>query len=133
MSLALNVSDLSLVSSLIELVSGAVVEWWYVDPQNLINIKIYPVFPAVRPTVLRFVTSLPTSSKSLNESDVVDASILLRHVNIDDSGTYRCVIRPWTSDPLANLEEILFNDDSDLVALAYQVQITGQSKRDIRR
>ena len=109
--------------------SGAVVEWWYVDPQNLIDIKIYPVFPAVRPTVLRFVTSLPTSSsKSVNESDVIDASILLRHVNIDDSGNYRCVIRPWTADTATDLEELLFKDESSLVALTYKVQITGSRR-----
>lgn len=104
---------------------GAIVEWWYTDPQKAINIKIYPIFPAIRPTVLRFMTSLPLALKKLNETDILDASVLLRHANVDDSGTYRCIIRPWSTDPLANLQEILFNDDSSISSLNYQVEITG--------
>jgi len=103
----------------------AIVEWWYTDPQKAINIKIYPIFPAIRPTVLRFMTSLPLALKKLNETDILDASVLLRHANVDDSGTYRCIIRPWSTDPLANLQEILFNDDSSISSLNYQVEITA--------
>jgi len=101
------------------------VEWWYTDSQKLINIKIYPVFPPVRPTVLRFITSLSPQSKNSNETDILDASILLRHVNIDDSGLYRCVIRPWAMDPFEQMEDILTTDDSNVVSLKYDVRLTG--------
>lgn len=84
------------------------------------------MFPAIRPTVLRFMTSLSAEAKNLNETDILDASILLRHVNVDDSGRYRCVMRPWSVDPLANLQEILFNDDSSVRSLNYQIEITGR-------
>jgi hypothetical protein len=85
------------------------------------------MYPAVRPTVLRFVTSLTTLAKHLNETDVLDASILLRYVNVDDSGIYRCVIRPWTMDPLETLENS-FTDDSTISTLDYQIQLTGLSR-----
>ncbi len=91
----------------------------------MINIKIYPVYPPVRPTVLRFVTSLTPYSKNLNETDILDVSILLRYVNVDDSGIYRCVIRPYPIDPLEKIEDILSRDDPNAVSLNYQVQLTG--------
>jgi len=91
----------------------------------LINTKIYPVYPLVRPTVLRFVTSLTPYSKNSNETDILDASILLQHVNVDDSGIYRCVIHPWTLDPSEQSENILSNDDLNTVSLNYQIQLTG--------
>ena len=105
--------------------TGSTVEWWYTDAQKLVNIKIYPVYPPVRPTVLRFVTSNSHHVKNANETDVLDASILLRHVNVDDSGTYRCVIRPWSMDPSEQAENILTNDDTNAASLTYQVQSTG--------
>jgi len=101
------------------------VEWWYTDAQQSISNKIYPVFPAVRPTVLRFITSVSAISKNSNETDIIDASILLRHVNVDDSGVYRCIIRPWTMDPIKNIEDILNSADSDIPALIYKVHLTG--------
>jgi len=101
------------------------VEWWYTDSQKLVNIKIYPVYPPVRPTVLRFVTSLNPHSKDSNETDILDASILLRHVNVDDSGIYRCVIRSWAMDPLEQAENTLSNDDSNAPSLNYRIQLTG--------
>jgi len=106
-------------------IKDATVEWWYTDPQKIVNIKIYPVYPPVRPAVLRFVTSLTPRSKTLNETDILDASILLRFVNVDDSGIYRCVIRPWTMNPLENIENILFADDSKAPTLNYDIQLTG--------
>lgn len=101
------------------------VEWWYTDLQKLVKIKIYPVFPPVRPTVLRFVTGVSPLVKNSNESDVLDASILLRNVNIDDSGTYRCLIRPWVMDPFEQIENLLTNDDSNIGSLEYQVHFIG--------
>jgi len=101
------------------------VEWWYTDTTKLITIKIYPVYPPVRPTVLRFVTSLRPYSKNSNETDILDASILLQYGNVDDSGIYRCVIRPWTLDPSEQVENLLSNDDSNMVSLNYQVQLTA--------
>lgn len=103
----------------------SIVEWWYNDPQKMIDIKIYPVYPPVRPTVLRFVTSLTPYSKNLNETDIIDASILLPYVNVDDSGTYRCVIRPWAMDPSEQVETIMFADDSKTSSLHYNLQLTG--------
>lgn len=103
----------------------AIVEWWYTDRQKSVNIKIYPIFPAIRPTVLRFMTGLTLAMKKFNETDILDASVLLRYANVDDSGTFRCIIRPWSTDPLANLQEILFNDDSSITSLDYQVEITA--------
>jgi hypothetical protein len=97
------------------------VEWWYQDFQKTIDIKIYPVYPAVRPTVLRFITSVTPTSQISNATDIIDASVLLRHVNIDDSGIYRCVIRPWKSHVQDNiLEEI-----KGLPSINYHVQLTG--------
>ena len=107
--------------------SGSVVEWWYTDPERLVNIKIYPVFPTIRPTVLRFTTTLTSQSKKHNETDILDASILLRHVNVDDTGVYRCVIRPWTADPISENQDVLVNSDANLAALTYQVQLTGKT------
>ena len=89
------------------------------------KIKIYPVFPPVRPTVLRFVTGVTSLAKNSNETDILDASILLRNVNIDDSGTYRCLIRPWATDPFEQIENLLFNDDSNIGSLEYQVHFAG--------
>jgi len=83
------------------------------------------MYPPVRPIVLRFVTSLTSYSKNLNETDIIDSSILLRHVNVDDSGIYRCVIRPWSMDSAEQIENILNNDDSNTVSLSYNVQITS--------
>lgn len=91
--------------------------------------KIYPVYPPVRPTVLRFVTSLTPQAKTSNETDILDASILLRYVNVDDSGIYRCVIRPWVIDPSEQTESILSSDDFDGVSLNYQIQLTGEIKK----
>jgi len=90
-----------------------------------VAIKIYPVYPAVRPTVLRFVTSLAPHSKHLNETDILDASILLRHVNVDDSGVYRCIIRPWTTNPIDLIEQSLPDDESTIQALNYKITLTG--------
>jgi hypothetical protein len=104
----------------------SVVEWWYMDVQKSISIKIYPVFPAVRPTVLRFTTTLLLDSMNVNETDIIDASILLRHVNVDDSGIYRCIIRPLIIDPtMNNVQDIFYNEDSNIPTLSYQVQLTG--------
>jgi len=91
----------------------------------LINIKIYPVFPAIRPTVLRFITTASPVSKDRNETDVIDVSVLLRHVNLDDSGIYRCVIRPWTPSHMFNMEENLLEDSLNLPALKYHVSLSG--------
>jgi hypothetical protein len=109
----------------LSLFQGSTVEWWYTDAQKTINIKIYPVFPPLRPTVLRFVTSLTSNSINSNETDVLDASILLRHVNVDDSGLYRCVIRPWTMNPYEQIEDTPLTSDSDVESLNYQIQLTG--------
>ena len=103
------------------------VEWWYTDLQKFVKIKLYPVFPPVRPTVLRFVTELSSVLKNTTENDILDASILLRNVNVDDSGTYRCLIRPWATDSFEQLENILFNDDSNIGALEYELRLTGLS------
>lgn len=83
------------------------------------------MYPPVRPTVLRFATSLTPYSKNLNETDIIDASILLPYVNVDDSGTYRCVIRPLPSDPLEQMENLLFGDDTKTSSLVYNVKLTG--------
>jgi len=91
----------------------------------MVNIKIYPVFPAVRPTALRFITSTSPFSKHSNETDIVDASILLRSVNVDDSGVYRCVIRPWSPLNINNMDFELANDDQIAPTLNYHVELTG--------
>lgn len=101
------------------------IEWWYQDFQKLINIKIYPVFPAVRPTVLRFITTTSPASKNSNETDIMDVSVLLRHVNVDDSGIYRCVIRPWAPTQVNDIDDNLSESHSHLPALAYHVKLTG--------
>lgn len=101
------------------------IEWWYQDFQKTINIKIYPVFPPVRPTVLRFITSTSPVSKNSNETDIIDVSVLLRHVNVDDSGIYRCVIRAWTPPNMDNVEEHLSKEDAILPSLSYHVELTG--------
>jgi hypothetical protein len=106
-------------------ISDATIEWWYQDFQKLVNFKIYPVFPAVRPSVLRFITSTSPSSKDSNETDIMDVSILLRHINVDDSGIYRCVIHPWTSSPTNNFEDNLSEGHSNLPSLSYHVKLTG--------
>ncbi|CAF3636751.1 unnamed protein product [Adineta steineri] len=99
------------------------IEWWYSDPQKLVNIKIYPVYPPVRPTALRFLSTLTPYSKNFNETDIIDATILLPYVNVDDSGIYRCVIRPWTIDPIERMENFLFADDSKSSSLYYNLQL----------
>jgi hypothetical protein len=101
------------------------VEWWYQDFQKIINIKVYPVFPAVRPTVLRFITSTSPISKNSNETDIIDVSVLLRHINVDDSGIYRCVIRPWTGSNMNNIDDILMEENSNLPSLSYHVELTA--------
>jgi hypothetical protein len=101
------------------------IEWWYQDFQKLVNFKIYPVFPAVRPSVLRFITSTSPTSKDSNETDIIDVSILLRNINVDDSGIYRCIIRPWTSSHTNNVEDNLSEEISNLSALSYHIELTG--------
>jgi hypothetical protein len=101
------------------------IEWWYQDFQKLVIFKIYPVFPAVRPSILRFITSTSPSSKDHNETDITDVSVLLRHVNVDDSGIYRCVIRPWTPSHTNNIEDNLSEGISNLPALTYHIHLTG--------
>ncbi|UJR13461.1 hypothetical protein I4U23_000475 [Adineta vaga] len=103
----------------------SIVEWWYSDPQKTMDIKIYPVYPPVRPTVLRFVTSLTPYSKNLNETDIIDASILLPYVNVDDSGIYRCVIRPIPTDPIEQMELLLIKDELKKTSLTYNLNLTG--------
>jgi len=103
----------------------SIVEWWYQDFQKLVNIKIYPVFPAVRPTVLRFITNTPSTSQNLNETDIIDVSVLLRHVNVDDSGIYRCIIRPWAPTNPNHFDDELFEDNSNLPSLIYHVELTA--------
>jgi len=103
----------------------ATVEWWYTDPQKKVNIKIYPIYPAVRPTVLRFVTSSSSYLKNSTETDIIDASVLLLYANVDDSGIYRCVIRSRTMESLKQIEYILSDDNSKIPTLRYQVQLTG--------
>jgi len=103
----------------------SIVEWWYSDPQNVVNIKIYPVYPPVRPTVLRFVTSLTPYSKNLNETDIIDVSVLLPYVNVDDSGIYRCVVRPLPTDPIEQMELSIFTDELKKTSLTYNVGLTG--------
>ena len=44
---------------------------------------------------------------------------------MDDSGIYRCVIRPWTSGHTNNVEENFSEGISNLPALSYHVQLTG--------
>jgi hypothetical protein len=106
---------------------GSTVEWWYQDFQKSVHIKIYPVFPAVRPTVLRFITSITPTSKHSNETDLIDVSILLRHVNVDDSGIYRCVIRPWIPTHIINIDETPAEDDPKTPSLTYHVELSGSS------
>jgi len=101
------------------------VEWWYQDFADTIRIKIYPVFPAVRPTVLRFMTSLRPLAKTSNETDISDASVMLKNVNIDDSGIYQCVIRPWSSDAETARDEKSYELTSDLPKLSYHVTLTA--------
>jgi len=101
------------------------VEWWYQDFQKTVNIKIYPVLLAVRPTVLRFITSAPPVSKNSNETDIIDVSVLLRHVNVDDSGIYRCVIRPWAPPQVTIIEDNLLEANLDLPSLSYHIVLTG--------
>ncbi|UJR33859.1 hypothetical protein I4U23_021280 [Adineta vaga] len=100
------------------------VEWWYQDFQKKINIKIYPVYPAVRPTVVRFLTTDPLSL-NVNETDIIDVSILLRNVDIDDSGIYRCVVRPWTDDSVTSIDDILSENDELLPKLTYHVELSS--------
>ncbi|CAF2468890.1 unnamed protein product [Rotaria sp. Silwood2] len=88
--------------------------------QNSINIKIYPVYTPVRPTVLRFITSTVPYSTNFNETDITDVSILLRYVNIDDSGIYRCIIRPQLSSHKNNNEDNRLEENANLSALSYR-------------
>jgi len=59
------------------------------------------------------------------KTDIMDVSILLRHVNVDDSGIYQCVIRPWTPKKPIHVDEDLSEDDSNLPSLSYHVELTG--------
>ncbi|CAF4007784.1 unnamed protein product [Rotaria sp. Silwood2] len=93
--------------------------------QNSINIKIYPVYTPVRPTVLRFITSTVPYSTNFNETDITDVSILLRYVNIDDSGIYRCIIRPQLSSHKNNNEDNRLEENANLSALSYRVELTA--------
>jgi len=93
--------------------------------KKTINIPIYPVFPPVRPTVLRFITSTSPTSKHGNETDIIDVSVLLRNVNVDDSGIYRCVIRGWTPSNTDSTRESLPKGDSSSTSLNYHVELTA--------
>lgn len=101
------------------------VEWWYQDFQKKVHIKIYPVYPAVRPTVLRFLTRTPSSSVAANETDIIDVSVLLRNVDVDDSGIYQCVVRPWSETPVSRIDETLPEDDPTVSTLSYHVELSG--------
>ncbi|CAF1197909.1 unnamed protein product [Adineta ricciae] len=103
----------------------SLVEWWYTDNRRGVDTKIYPVYPPARPTVLRFVTSLTPYSKNLNETDIIDASILLPYINVDDSGTYYCIIRSLPVDPIEQMELLVINDELKKSALTYNVELTG--------
>ncbi|CAF1201736.1 unnamed protein product [Adineta ricciae] len=101
------------------------VEWWYQDFQKKINIKIYPVYPAVRPTVLRFLTNVSPLVANSNETDILDVSVLLKNVDVDDSGVYRCVVRSWSDTPVPNIEQLLLDDDQTLPSLSYHVELSA--------
>ncbi len=73
------------------------------------------------------------NSLNSNETDILDVSILLRYVNVDDSGVYRCVIRPWTIDPFEQIENVPLTVDSDVETLNYQVQLTGLRRKQKKR
>ena len=79
------------------------------------------------------MTSLTSYSTNANETDILDASILLRYVNVDDSGVYRCVIRPWSMDPLEPIENVPLTIDSDVESLNYQVQLSGSRAGEMQR
>lgn len=74
------------------------------------------------------MTSVVPTSQNANETDIVDVSVLLRHINVDDKGIYRCVIRSWGSDRLRNLDEIPHTEMTHLPALTYHVHSTGSNK-----
>jgi len=103
----------------------ATIEWWYQDFQKTVSFKIYPVFPPVRPTAHRFMTSVLPTSQNANETDIIDVSILLRHINVDDKGIYRCVIRSWSSDRFRNMNDNPHKEVTYLPALTYHVHSTG--------
>ncbi|CAF0930925.1 unnamed protein product [Didymodactylos carnosus] len=66
------------------------IEWWWIS-KNSLSLRIFPAYIQVRPTAQRFILNRTIS----NTSDVtVDMSIVLNHVNVDDSGLYRCVVVP---------------------------------------
>ncbi|CAF3631623.1 unnamed protein product [Rotaria sordida] len=103
----------------------SIIEWWYQDFQNSSNIKIYPVYTIVRPTVVRFITSAVSYLTNSNETDIADVSILLRYVNIDDSGIYQCIIRPRSSNHKNNNEDNRLEENANLRALSYHVKLTA--------
>ena len=106
----------------------ATIEWWYQDFQKTVSFKIYPVFPPVRPTAHRFMTSVLPTSQNANETDIIDVSILLRHINVDDKGIYRCVIRSWSSDRFRNMDDNPHKEVTYLPALTYHVHSTGSNR-----
>jgi hypothetical protein len=55
----------------------------------------------------------------------MDVSVLLRNVNVDDSGIYRCVVRPLTATNMNNMDDSFLEDDSDLPILTYHVELSG--------
>jgi hypothetical protein len=55
----------------------------------------------------------------------MDVSVLLRNVNVDDSGIYRCVVRPLTATNMNNMDDSFLEDDSDLPVLTYHVELSG--------
>ena len=113
---------------LLILLTEVTVEWWYTDFEHSINIKIYPMFPIVRPTVLRFITNVPVNSKNANETDILDASVLLRNANIDDSGIYRCVIRPWTAKLMKNRQDDDIDAYKEAPTLTYHLELNGETE-----
>ncbi|CAF0778485.1 unnamed protein product [Rotaria sp. Silwood1] len=103
----------------------SIIEWWYQDFKKSIDIKIFPVYTYVRPTALRFITSAVPYSLNFTETDITDASILLRSVNIDDSGIYRCIIRPRASNHKNNNENNHLKEHTNLPALSYHIELTA--------
>lgn len=101
----------------------SLVEWWFVNRDKQYHLRIHPVFPAVRPIALRFLTSLSSEGKQLNETDVVDASILLRHINVDDSGLYVCLVRSLNTESYVEIDELLQTNKYPM--LRYQLEVNS--------
>ncbi|CAF1378787.1 unnamed protein product, partial [Didymodactylos carnosus] len=70
--------------------SDSSIEWWWIN-RNGLSLRVFPAYAPVRPTVQRFIFNTTTSN--INDT-TIDMSIMLRHVNVDDSGVYRCVVVP---------------------------------------